>query len=120
MWDALLDQTASIQRATVTQDASGASVRTEPWPTILAGVPVSIQPMSANAIYDYARMDINVSHLIYTTMDLNSKIAGGLLPEDRFSDMDGTKYVVVGVRKQLNQVLSITPLYEISCLQRIV
>ena len=118
MWETLIDQTARLEKQASSQDAAGGTTKT--WAVVIASVPVSIQPLSSFTIDVYNRRDIQVSHAIYTTMDLDSLVSGGetgVTAAFRFNQ-NGTIYAVVGVKKNLNQVLSIQPLYEIIAQQR--
>lgn len=118
MWSALLDQVVSIERQTPATDSAGGTTRT--FAVALSNIPAAIQPASSRIVESFARRSISVDTMIYTTTDLNALLAGGLKAGDRIVDANSTKYVVQGVKKQLNQVLSTEPLYEIAALQQIV
>lgn len=117
MWSTLIDQTANVERQTVGVDASGGTTKT--FAAVITGVPVSIQPMKSQTIEEYMRRAINVDTTVYTTMDLNAMLSGGLKSGDRFN-ADGIYFIIYGVRKKLNLVLSPEPLYEVACKELIV
>jgi len=108
----LLDQTLSLQRATITQDASGGSTRT--FAQILANIPCLPEPAAASVIADYARRDMLVNYTIYTTSDLDTLIAGGVQVNDRFTD-GSVYYVVKASRKNANSQISSEVLYQLDC-----
>lgn len=117
MWGTLIDQTAALERQSVSSDASAGTTKT--FSTAIASVPVSIQPMKTQTIEDYMRRSINVDTTIYSTLDFDMRLSGGLKDGDRFS-IGGIYFIVYGVRKQLNLVLSSEPLYEVACKRMIV
>jgi len=109
---ALLDQSLSLQRQTITADASGAAVRT--FATILTGVPCAAGPAGAAVVADYARRDMIVTYHVYTTADLDALASGGAQLGDRFTD--GTRYYLVkAVLKSANSLVSADPLYQLDC-----
>ncbi len=109
---ALLDQSLSLQRQTITADGSGAAVRT--FATMLANVACAIAPASAAITADYARRDMIVTYHVYTTADLDTLVSGGAKLGDRFTD--GTRYYLVkAVLKSANSLVSAEPLYQLDC-----
>ena len=114
---ALLDQSLSIERQTVTLDASGGSVRT--FAQIASAIPCMIQPASARVIADYARLEMVVNYSVYTTADLDTLVSGGVRLGDRLTD--GTAYYVIkAVKKSANAVITTEVLYQLDCEIRVV
>lgn len=110
MWATLIDSTAALNRLAQTQDASGGTVTTSS--QVIASVGVCIQPASSRTIEDYARRDITIDTMIYSVYDFDSLLSGGLKLNDIFVQ-GGFNFIVQGIAKQLNLVLSSEPLYEI-------
>lgn len=71
----LLTSLATIQRAVVSSDAVGGTVRT--WPNRLTGVPCRISSVSAREQAEFSRADTVVTNKIYFGSDIS------LLKEDR-------------------------------------
>ena len=109
---ALLDQSLTLQRQTITRDGSGGSIRT--FATILANVACAVAPASAAIVSDYARRDMIVTYHVYTTSDLDTLVAGGAMLGDLVTD--GTRnYLVKAVKKSANSLVSAEPLYQLDC-----
>jgi hypothetical protein len=112
----LLDQSLTIQRQTITPDASGGSTRT--FTALLTNVACAVSPASAAVAADYARRDMIVDSHVYTTADLDSLLTGGLRLGDRITD--GTIYYLVkGVKKSANAAVSSDVIYQADCERRI-
>lgn len=108
----LLSQTLTLQRAALTPDASGGTIRT--FNNLLTDIPCLPEPASAKVIADYARRDMLVNYTLYTTTDLDTLITGGVQVNDRFTD--GTNYYVVKAsRKNANAQISSEVLYQVDC-----
>lgn len=135
MWGALLDTSMEIQRQTVGVDGSGGVNHT--WATVSGGSDIlcSVQPLSAYAIDLYMRREISVNTMIYCTANLDAILPTGTNPDgttfsgpklgDRFAlngagVTTGPFWVIRGVSRQSNAVLSPEPLYEIVAERRIV
>ena len=88
---ALLDQTLTLQRQTVTADNSGGSVRT--FAAILNNLRLAVAPARASDVTDYARRDMIVDYTVYTTADLDTLVPGGVALGDRLTD--GTVYYLI-------------------------
>jgi hypothetical protein len=114
---ALLDQSLSLERQTVTLDSSGGSMRT--FAQIASAIPCMIEPASASVIAAYARLDMVVNYTVYTTMDLDTLISGGVKLGDRLTD-GSVYYVVKAVKKSANAVITTEVLYQLDCERRIV
>ena len=112
----LLDQKLTLQRQTVTRDASGGLVRS--FTQLLANVPATVCPASAKVAADYARRDMIIDHRIYTTTDLNAVISGGVRLGDRLTD-GAVFYLVKAVKRTENKVISSEIVYEIDCEKRV-
>lgn len=112
---ALLDQSLTIERQTVSSDASGAATRT--FTTLLAGVACAVAPAAASVFADYARRDMIVNYHLYTTADLDTLISGGVRLGDRFYD-GVNHYLVKAVKKSANSLIASEPLYQIDCERR--
>ena len=108
---ALLDQSLSLQRATITADGSGAAVQ------VCDGIGERRVRGGARehaVVVDYARRDVIVTYHVYTTADLDTLVAGGANLGDRLTD--GTRYYLVkAVRKSANSLVSADPLYQLDC-----
>ncbi|HWE02446.1 MAG TPA: hypothetical protein VG326_08540 [Tepidisphaeraceae bacterium] len=113
---ALLDQRLTIQRQQLTADASGGSVRT--FATILSSVPCAVSPAKSAVVAEYGRRDILVDHHIFTTIDLESALAGGIRLGDRLTD-GVVYYLVKGVLKSSNLQVSNEMLYQVDCERRL-
>jgi hypothetical protein len=111
----LLDQKLTLQRQSITRDASGGLLRS--FTQLLADVPCTVCPASAKLVTDYARRDMIVDHRIYTTSDLDAVIAGGVRLGDRFTD-GVVFYLVKAVKRTENKVISSEIVYEIDCEKR--
>jgi hypothetical protein len=112
---ALLDQTLTLQRQTVTSDASGGSVRT--FAAILNKVPCAVTPASAAVVTDYARRDMVVDYTLYTTADIDTLVPGGAALGDRLTD--GTIYYLIkDVKKSANAQITSELLYQLDCERR--
>lgn len=112
---ALLDQTLTLQRQTVSADASGGSVRT--FAAILNGVPCAVAPAGASDVADYARRDMIVDYTVYTTADLDTLAPGGVALGDRLTD--GTVYYLIkDVKKSANAQITSEVLYRLDCQRR--
>lgn len=113
---ALLDQTLTLQRQTITADASGGSVRT--FATIMNKVPCAVAPASASVVADYARRDMIVDYTAYTTADLDTLVTGGVALGDRLTD--GTVYYLIkDVKKSANAQITSELLYQLDCERRV-
>ena len=120
MFDALMDQTASVFRAVDAKDALGGTTRTYPATATLSNIQCAIQPASARQVDLWQRRNIVVDTMIYCVADLDALLSGGLRLTDKFVDANGgINYVVKGFTKQLNTMISDEPLYQITC-QRII
>jgi hypothetical protein len=119
MWGTLLDRTLSIQRAALSQDAGGGTVRTYAPLSPAVSVPCSLQSARAATVEWFLRRNIEVDYEIYTTSDLDSLIDGGLKLTDAFVDGNGILYVVKGFKRDQNLILSPEPIYCIAC-QRVI
>ncbi len=110
----LLDQSLTIERQTVTPDASGGATRT--FAAILADVPCAVSPASTSVVADYAA-DMLVNYHVYTTTDLDNAVSGGVALTDRLTD--GTRYYLVkAVLKSANALVSSEILYQLDCEMR--
>jgi hypothetical protein len=105
----LLDRKLSIQRPTITRDASGGAART--FATILANVPCAIAPATAKIASDYARRDMVVDHHVYTTTNLDTAMPAGLQLGDRFAD-GAAYYLVKAIKRTANQLVSSEVMYQ--------
>ncbi len=114
---ALLDQSLTLERPTVTADASGGTVRT--YGQLLAGVPCSVAPATAKVVADYARLDMVVNYHVYTTADLDSLVSGGVKLNDRFTS-GSVHYLVRAVKKSANAQITSEVLYQLDCERRVV
>jgi len=112
-WDDLIDQVLPYQRSTNTPDGAGGS--TQGWTQIIAAVPVSIQPATSTDILRFAQRGIKVDFKIYTTLDLNALLSGGIRIGDRFAAPSNVYYVVRDYKRDQNFNLSSEPLYCIGC-----
>jgi len=112
----LLDRVLTLQRQSVTVDASGGAVRA--FSTILSNIPAALQPASASVVADYARLDMLVNYQIYTTADLDTLVSGGVQLGDRFTD-GSVYYLVKAVKKSANALITSEPLYQVDCERRI-
>ncbi|HEY2589822.1 MAG TPA: hypothetical protein VGI81_29025 [Tepidisphaeraceae bacterium] len=112
---ALLDQKLTLERQAVTADASGGSVRA--FAAVLNNVPCAVAPASAKVVSDYARRDMIVNYTIYTTLDLDVVVPGGVALTDRLTD--GTVYYLIkGVKRAANAQISSEVLYQLDCERR--
>lgn len=109
---ALLDQSLTLQRPTVTSDASGGSVRA--FNAILNNIPCAVSPASAAIAADYARRDMVVNYRIYTNLDLDSAVSGGVQLGDRLTD-GSHYYLVKAVKRSANALVTAEVLFEIDC-----
>lgn len=109
---ALLDQTLTMQRQTITRDGSGAAVRT--FATILANVACAVSPAGASVVSDYARRDVVVTYHVFTSADLDTLVTGGARIGDRLTD-GARVYLVKAVKKSANSLVSAEPLYQLDC-----
>ena len=113
---ALLDQTLTLQRQTISADASGGSVRT--FAAILNKVACAVTPASASVVTDYARRDMIVDYTVYTTADLDTLVPGGIALGDRLTD--GTVYYLIkDVKKSANAQITSEMLYQLDCERRL-
>jgi hypothetical protein len=119
MWGTLLDRTMSIQRAVLTQDAGGGTVRTYGPLSPALSVPCSLQSARAATVEWFLRRNIDVDYEIYTTSDLDVLMSGGVKLTDAFVDGNGILYAVKGVKRDQNLIISPEPIYCIAC-QRVV
>jgi hypothetical protein len=115
MISSLLDQRLSLQRQTITPDASGGSTRA--FNTLLNNVACAVAPASASIAADYARRDMVVDSQVYTTADLDSLVSGGVQLGDRFTD-GSANYLVKAVKKSANSAVTSEVLYEVDCERR--
>ena len=113
----LLDRKLTLERQSVMPDASGGSSRT--FAAIAIGVPCAVSPAAASVVADYARRDMIVNYQLYTTADLDTLASGGVGLGDRFVDAS-VYYLVKGVKKSANAVITPEVLYEIACERRVV
>jgi hypothetical protein len=114
---ALLDQSLTLERQTVTADNSGGAVRT--FGQLLTNLPCMVEPASAKVASDYARLDMVVDYHVYTTADLDTLISGGAKLGDRFTD--GTVYYLVkAVKKSADAQITNEVLYRVDCERRVV
>lgn len=109
---ALLDKSLTIERQTVTADASGGSVRS--FATLLSNIPCALMPATASVKADYARLDMIVDYHIYTTADLDTLTPGGVKLGDRFVD-GSVYYLIKAVKKSANAQITDEVLYELDC-----
>lgn len=114
---ALLDQTLTLQRQTVTADNSGGSVRT--FAAILNNLPCAVAPASASDVTDYARRDMIVDYTVYTTADLDTLVPGGVALGDRLTD-GLVYYLIKDVKKSANAQITTELLYQLDCERRLV
>ena len=112
---ALLDQTLSIERQTVSADASGGSTRS--FSAVLSNVPCAVAPASAKVVADYARRDMIVDHHVYTTSDLDTLVPGGVKLGDRLTD-GAVYFLVKAVKKSANKMITTELLYQLDCERR--
>jgi hypothetical protein len=112
---ALLDQTLTIERQTVTLDNSGGSTRS--FSTVLSNVPCAVAPARATVVADYARRDMVVDHHVYTTSGLDTLVPGGVKLGDRLTD-GSVYYLVKAVKKSANKLITTEPLYQLDCARR--
>lgn len=111
-WSFLIDQTLAYQQQSVVADAGGGAIQS--WATVIAAVPVAIQPPSTKIVNQFLQRQIEISFAIYTTMELQTLVPGGIVAGDRLTD--GTKwYRIEGWRRDQNFVLSDEPLYCLPC-----
>src|SRR5580700_1328422 len=109
---ALLDQSLTLERQTVSADASGGTTRT--FAAVLENVPCAASPARASVVADYARRDMVVDYHVYTTADLDTLVTGGVRLGDRLTD--GTRYYLVkAVKKSANSLVMAEPLYQLDC-----
>jgi head-tail adaptor len=111
----LLDQKLTLQRQSLTRDASGGLVRS--FTQLSADIPATVAPASAKVVTDYARRDMIVDHHIYTTTDLDAAVAGGVRLGDRLTD-GVSFYLVKAVKRTANKVISSEVVYEMDCEKR--
>jgi hypothetical protein len=109
---ALLNEKLDLQRPTVSADGSGGTIRT--YATVAAAVLCSVSPASSSVSADYARRDMIVNCSIYTTANLDVLIPGGVRLGDRLTD-GSVFYLVKGVRKSANAVVTTEVLYQLDC-----
>ena len=114
---ALLDQTLTIERQSVTLDASGGSTRS--FSAVLSNVPCAVAPASASVVADYARRDMVVDYHVYTTTDLDSAVSGGVKLGDRLTN-GSLYYLVKAVKKSANAQITGELLYQLDCERRVV
>lgn len=117
MWEALMDKTVTVQRASISKDAGGGAVRTPA--NIATNVIASIQSASSRDVDLFMRRGIVIDTTIFSVFDFDTKIAGGLKLSDTIIDPNGITYAVKSFKKDQNSAISSQPLYEISC-ERIV
>ena len=114
---ALLDQSLTLERQTVSADGSGGSMRS--FSPILTGIPCMTQPATAKVVADYARLDMIVNYQVYTTTDLDTVVSGGVKLGDRFTD-GSVYYLVKAVKKSADAKITNEVLYQMDCERRIV
>ena len=112
---ALLDQSLTLERQSVSADSSGGSVRT--FSAVMNKVPCAVAPASASVVSDYARRDMIVDYTIYTTTDLDTLVPNGANLGDRLTD--GTVYYLIkAVKKSANAQITSEVLYQLDCERR--
>jgi hypothetical protein len=114
---ALLDQSLTLERQTVTSDNSGGSVRT--FAQIARAIPCMTEPAIAKVVADYARLDMLVNYHVYTTVDLDMVIPGGVRLGDRLAS-GSVHYLVKAVKKSANAQITSEVLYQLDCERRVV
>jgi hypothetical protein len=114
---ALLDQTFSYDRPTLTPDSSGGATRS--YSQLLPTLPCAISPATAKVVSDYARLDMLVNYHVYTTANLDTLIAGGPKLNDRLTSST-THYLIKAVKKSANALVTNEVLYQLDCERRIV
>ena len=89
---ALLKSTITLQRSTMTKDASGGASRS--WANVAAGtnVKADIQPASSSVQFRYQQRSLFVSHTIFLATDI------GALETDRIT-FGSRIFKIVGYRK---------------------
>lgn len=87
----MLRDTATLQRATVTKDTSGGSVRAT-WAVVDSNVKVRVEDLSAAQMLLYLQNDMNVSHNV-TTQNGNGRIG------DRWLTSDARYLLIQGAMK---------------------
>lgn len=112
----LLDRRLTLQRATAAPDASGGSTRTF---ANLIGLPCSVQAVSSKVAADYARRDLVVDHHVFTNVDLDSAISGGVRLGDRLTDGIAV-YLVQGVLKSANANVTADIIFQLDCTRRLI
>ena len=112
---ALLDQRLTLERQTVTADASGGSTRA--FAAVLNNIPCAVAPARASVVSDYARRDMIVNYTIYTTLDLDAVVSGGVALTDRLTD-GAVYYLVKDVKKSANAQITAELLYQLDCERR--
>ena len=112
---ALLDRSLNLERQAVAADASGGSVRS--FSVLLPNVPCSIMPASASVKSDYARLDMLVDYHVYTTIDLDTLIPGGVKLGDRFVD-GAVYYLIKAIKRSANAQITSEVLYQLDCQRR--
>lgn len=110
----LLTYTLTLQRSSNTQDAGGGIITS--WPTALASVASSVQPASGRVRSDFAVRQQSVTHMIYTNVDLDAAVSGGVKLGDRWLDAaSGLYYLVRDYYKRSNPAISPEPLCVTIC-----
>lgn len=118
IFSSLMDQSLSVERATLGTDASGGSTRA--WAPALAGIAAAVQPVSAHERDVWDRRNMRVDVAILCEADFDALLAGGLKLGDRFKDAAGIYYAVQGVERQYNRIISPSPLYRVLCERTVV
>lgn len=102
----LAADTATLERPTVTKDASGGQQRAT-WSEVAAGVPCRVEDLSANAQLVYLQQNMLVTHLV-TTQNGDGRVG------DRWVTSDGRNLLVHGAMK-VRGMGSIQTYYEYQC-----
>lgn len=109
-----------LYKLAVTQDASGATIRTS-GATTATGLLCSVQPLLAYERDLFMRRDIVADYQIFTDYDFDTNISGGLKVGYKFKDpATGFEYHVKGVEPSKNSIIRSTPLYRVLALRVIV
>lgn len=114
---ALLDQSLTLERQSVSVDNSGGATRI--FGQLLTNLPCMVEPASAKVVADYARLDMLVDYHVYTTADLDTLINGGVKLGDRFTD-GSVYYLVKAVKRSANAQITNEVLYRVDCERRVV
>lgn len=109
---ALLDQVLTIERPAVAADSSGGTTRT--FAAVLTGVACAVSPATAAVVADYARRDMRVDYSIFTTVDLDAVVSGGIRLGDRLTD-GSVRYLLKSVKKSANKLVTAEVLYQLDC-----